>query len=252
VGLLEGIRRALKCLLLCGAGELRVPRLRVGDTVTIDGYSITLEKLTSDPSLAAGKLWFRSDLGLLSYSPDGSTVRRIPYGTINVDSHASRHEKGGADPIRVLGSVTVDSITSSLLSPGTDFIVAEPVDASSTNPLVSSPDIVLRAKYWADGVSAIVDAEIRHTILSALTSKLSFMFNGSEKAYIDSAGNLSVSGLQVLGTTVIDSSRVLRNIASVAQTILPSADSAYDLGSSSYRWRALYAVTVYGALVSLD
>jgi len=59
----------------------------------------TFSSLTADPALAAGRLFFRRDLGLLSYSPDGSTVRRIPYGTINVDAHASRHAAGGADPI---------------------------------------------------------------------------------------------------------------------------------------------------------
>jgi len=96
--LLERVRGVLIRLLL--GSELRVEKLRVGSsTVTIDGYSITLEKLTSDPSLAAGKLWFRSDLGLLSYSPDGTAVRRIPYGTINVDAHASRHKPGGADAL---------------------------------------------------------------------------------------------------------------------------------------------------------
>jgi hypothetical protein len=63
----------------------------------------TLSGLTADPSLAAGRVWFRSDLGLLSYSPDGSTVRRVPYGTINVDAHASRHAAGGADPIPARG-----------------------------------------------------------------------------------------------------------------------------------------------------
>jgi hypothetical protein len=80
--------------------ELKVGRLRVGEgTVTMDGSGITLPGLTADPTLAAGKVWFRSDLGLLSYSPDGTAVNRIPIGTINVDAHASRHAAGGADPI---------------------------------------------------------------------------------------------------------------------------------------------------------
>jgi hypothetical protein len=100
---------------------------------------VMLESVTADPPLRAGRIWLRSDLGLVSYSPDGSTVRRIPYGTIDVDSHASRHKPGGADPLF-------------------------PADYS----------------------------------------------------------------------------------------VLPSADNAYDLGSSSYRWRTVYAVTVYGALISLD
>ncbi|MEM2475344.1 MAG: hypothetical protein QW407_05410 [Thermofilaceae archaeon] len=59
----------------------------------------TLAPRTSNPALVAGRIWYRSDLGLLSYSPDGTTVRMIPYGTINVDAHASRHLSGGADAI---------------------------------------------------------------------------------------------------------------------------------------------------------
>jgi hypothetical protein len=66
------------------------------------------------------------------------------------------------------------------------------------------------------------------------------------------SGALNVGSLQIGGTTVIDSNRVLQNIASVAQSLVPSADNSYDLGSSSYRWRNVYAVSVYGALISLD
>ena len=66
------------------------------------------------------------------------------------------------------------------------------------------------------------------------------------------AGVANVGSLQISGVTVIDSSRVLQNIASVRQTLAPSSDNSYDLGSSSYRWRTLYAVSIYGALISLD
>jgi len=66
------------------------------------------------------------------------------------------------------------------------------------------------------------------------------------------SGTLNVGSLQIGGVTVVDSNRVLQNIASVAQSLVPSADSSYDLGSSSYRWRSVYAVGVYGALISLD
>jgi hypothetical protein len=35
---------------------------------------VTLRGLTADPTLVAGRLWFRSDLGQLRYTPDGTTV----------------------------------------------------------------------------------------------------------------------------------------------------------------------------------
>jgi len=54
------------------------------------------------------------------------------------------------------------------------------------------------------------------------------------------AGLLDIGSLQISGTEVIDSSRILKNIASIAQTLLPDADNSYDLGSSSYRWKNAY------------
>ena len=60
------------------------------------------------------------------------------------------------------------------------------------------------------------------------------------------AGNVTIGGygnlgsLRIGGTEVITSGRVLKNIASVAQSLLPDADNTRDLGSSSYFWRDLY------------
>ena len=72
------------------------------------------------------------------------------------------------------------------------------------------------------------------------------------------AGNMAVGGvanvgsLQVGGATVVDGSRRLMNVASVAQSLLPDSDGTYDLGSSTLRWRDVYATAVKGALISLD
>ncbi len=65
------------------------------------------------------------------------------------------------------------------------------------------------------------------------------------------AGSLSISGignlgsLQIGGTEVIDSSRVLKNISSIGQSLLPLSDNAYDIGSSSLRWRNMFGVNIY-------
>jgi len=72
------------------------------------------------------------------------------------------------------------------------------------------------------------------------------------------AGNASVGGvanvgsLQVGGATVVDGSRRLMNVASVAQSLLPDSDGTFDLGSPTLRWRDVYAMVVKGALISLD
>lgn len=54
--------------------EIRVRKLRVGrGTINIGSDYIDLALLTSDPALAEGRLWYRSDEDLIKYS-DGSTV----------------------------------------------------------------------------------------------------------------------------------------------------------------------------------
>jgi len=54
------------------------------------------------------------------------------------------------------------------------------------------------------------------------------------------AGAIDLGSLKVAGTEVLTSGRILQNIVSVAQTLLPDADNSRDLGSSSYRWKDLY------------
>lgn len=63
-----------------------------------EARDLILEKRSSDPVLAEGKIWFRTDIDRISYSPDGSTVKRVPLSVdgIDVDKHQARHVAGGA------------------------------------------------------------------------------------------------------------------------------------------------------------
>jgi hypothetical protein len=73
--------------------ELTVKRLKVGGgTVSVDGQSITLPGLTADPALAGGKVWYRSDLSRIRYSPDGVDVISIdpPLTAADVWSYSNR------------------------------------------------------------------------------------------------------------------------------------------------------------------
>ncbi|MCW1308295.1 MAG: hypothetical protein OH337_03745, partial [Candidatus Parvarchaeota archaeon] len=56
---------------------------------------------------------------------------------------------------------------------------------------------------------------------------------------------LDVYALRISGTTVIDSSRRLVGLASVYQSLTPTSSSAYNLGSSTYRWNYLYVNYAY-------
>ena len=52
--------------------------LQVGlGTTKVTGNGIIFPGLTSDPSLVAGLLWFRSDTAQVKFSPDGSAVKTV-------------------------------------------------------------------------------------------------------------------------------------------------------------------------------
>lgn len=50
----------------------------------------------------------------------------------------------------------------------------------------------------------------------------------------------NIGSLQIGGTEIVTSSRVLQNVVSIAQTLLPDDDNTRDLGSSSFRWKNGY------------
>jgi hypothetical protein len=51
-----------------------MPDLALASITKLTFDYVTLSGLTADPTLVAGRLWFRSDLGQLRYTPDGVTV----------------------------------------------------------------------------------------------------------------------------------------------------------------------------------
>jgi len=98
--MLERIEKAIRKKILNWLLKEGIPELKIGDnTIVVTGSTINLANLTADPPLAEGKLWYRADLDRLQYAISTATKREIPYGTINVDQHASRHTKGGADEL---------------------------------------------------------------------------------------------------------------------------------------------------------
>jgi len=67
--------------------KLIVKSLQVGNkTITIDANKIVFPPLTSDPNLAQGAIWYRSDLNEWRYSPDGSTVESL-CSKVMLDNH---------------------------------------------------------------------------------------------------------------------------------------------------------------------
>jgi len=73
--ILKRLKKRFVKWLLSDLDELRIGK----NTVTVTGDYIDFSPLTADPTLSAGRVWFRSDLGRLIYSPDGtSTIQLHP------------------------------------------------------------------------------------------------------------------------------------------------------------------------------
>jgi len=118
---------------------------------------VTLASLTADPSLAEGKLWYRSDLDRLQYAISDTTKREIPYGTINVDAHASRHASGGADEITGIAKSQLASNTIQWVEV-IDLLNGElSVDASATGDTDSAFDIKLDAELLQSAKAAYLE-----------------------------------------------------------------------------------------------
>jgi len=76
--MLKGIKKRIAWWLIKDLIREGIPELKVGNnTLKIYPNAIKFETLTSDPTLEAGKLWYRSDLGRLRFSPDGTNVAEI-------------------------------------------------------------------------------------------------------------------------------------------------------------------------------
>jgi hypothetical protein len=91
------------------AGYANIGSLQIGGTQVIDTsrnlvniVTETLAGLTTDPPLAAGKLWYRSDLQRIRYSPDGVNV-------ISIDPPISISMKELAEVVNVFGKTSIPS-----------------------------------------------------------------------------------------------------------------------------------------------
>ncbi len=65
---------------------------------------------------------------------------------------------------------------------------------------------------------------------------------------INATGNITIGGNLIIGDSITDTVTIN---ASITSDLVPQTDNSYDLGSSSYRWRNIYAQGVFGNTLSL-
>jgi hypothetical protein len=178
----------------------------------------------------------------------------------NLDALALRI--GGIEVIsstRVLKSVTGDgTVLSSLNADLLDGLHASSftLDQVTAYGNVANRDVYFQRwgpKYttWSpigDGGAAIINDNVGYKALMIVGSDQGqgygrlvrlWDFLGIEGSmYATGYGNLG--SLRIGGIEVLTSARVLYNIASISQTLSPTSDNSYDLGSTTLRWKNGY------------
>lgn len=84
MGWLKKIKKKIAWWLVKDLLESGVPVVKVTDKLIVGDPSklnpdgtLTLQPLTADPTLEAGKIWYRSDIDKWRYSPDGASVKDV-------------------------------------------------------------------------------------------------------------------------------------------------------------------------------
>lgn len=83
----------------------------------------------------------------------------------------------------------------------------------------------------------------------SVTGNTSITGNLSVGGNISTTGNVTIGGNIILGTNPVDT--IVLN-ASIASNIIPLTDNTYDLGTSSLRWRSVYANNLYSTNLRLN
>ena len=86
------------------------------------------------------------------------------------------------------------------------------------------------------------------------TGTVNIIANTNITGNLEVTGNISATGNVVIGGNIQIGDALTDNIiinASIRSDLVPETDNTYDLGSATYRWRAVYAYNLYTDAISV-
>jgi hypothetical protein len=86
------------------------------------------------------------------------------------------------------------------------------------------------------------------------TGAVNIIANTNITGNLDVTGNISATGNVVIGGNITIGDALTDNIvinASIKSDLVPEIDNTYDIGSASYRWRAVYSSTLYTTAINV-
>jgi len=210
--------------------------------ISTTGIIATLNSGTTAAAPTADSHWTRKDYvdGIAIYS--GGNSIDITSQTISVDIHPDAYlaHDGGQLNINALKTMTIDSAQS---VSGTKTFTAVPkstVDPSADNDLVRKS--YADANYGSSTYTGGDGIDVTGTTISVdLDANAYLAFNGVNN-------ELTINALK---TATIDTQqsfsgqKTFNATNTFAKNIIPTADSLYDLGSTTVRWAEIHADTIY-------
>lgn len=140
---------------------------------------------TTDPALAAGRLWFRSDLRVLRFSPDGSTV-------VNIRGMEVGSVTTGSDGAATISFAARSSKPIVLLTPDADGVVAV-IAGWITDAAGNYTGAIVRAYRLLPAVS-----KTAATVLADVTPSTDTFVKSIPSATGDAAGRYTVDANNVV------------------------------------------------------
>ena len=137
-------------------------------------------------------------------------------------------------------SFTGNTITS---SSNTIIFAAAAGEATVYHSRLQIDDLQLQGNTISTTVSnSSIEIEPNGTGTVNIVANTNITGNLNVTGSINATGNVTIGGNIVIGDALTDD--IVIN-ASIRSDLVPQTDNTYDLGSSSFRWRAIYAYNLY-------
>jgi hypothetical protein len=213
----------------------------------------TLSGQTADPSLAAGKIWFRSDLKQIRWSPDGSTVKQVyPADWGDITSKPSTFPPSAHTHSR---SDVTDFWSSPFWTNIPDKPSSFPPSAHASTHEYGGSDLVRNLDYLAIRGTTVIDSSrnlsniVNATISggtvnitpSGATYPFIFTSDGSDPCLRSSTGNYGK-----LGTSTYYLYWIYSNYGYFSYLYPRGGTGTGSIGDSGTKWSAIYVNSLNG------
>jgi hypothetical protein len=203
---------------------------------------ISGQLLKSNLLRAGENLAFETDLLYLDVVNSRIGIKTAtPTNTLQVNGHTRTTNLTVDNQLNVGNlSFTGNTITS---SSATIIFSAAAGEATVYHSRLQIDDLQLQGNTISTTISnSSIEIEPNGTGTVNIVANTNITGNLNVTGSINATGNVTIGGNIIIGDALTDN--IVIN-ASIRSDLVPQSDNTYDLGSSAFRWRAIYAYNLY-------